>query len=616
MLGIWALAALACILGLAARPPLDYAGKTEQVLSLVRVVATTGLAITLLLGPGLLWRAGSGRFQGLAFLPLPGLALLIATGTLAWALAGVLEPRVTCFAVFAPLLGLLLGAMLAGGPENLLDPEEQRTLLVVGCVLGFAIARALWSLGPEGELYGGTISRTLEVGDRSDSRIQFILSQLVAHGKGPYSPFATQFFAPYDFSSRGPLPGLGSAPVVLLAGGHPPAGFPEEPWTPFDPGGFMAYRLAMMTFACTAFLSLWDLTRRLGGARAARLALLLAATTPFLVQEVWFTWPKLLGASLVLMGAICIVERKSLRSGLLVGVGYLMHPGALLALSGIGLLALWPLKGADWRRPQLKAAVLVILGAAVSVIAWRLVNGSHYSQSGFIEYAREAGVLAHPTPLQWLEFRAVSLGNTFVPMLLPVFFASAVPINVVGGMSPFSIHFFFQYWDGLPFGAGILFFPVLLVALWRAWRLWKWPVFAAVIAPFLAFTVYWGASRTGMLREGLQAWVLVLLAVAALQQRHAGFPWLRSKPVRAILALRSVELVVIAVGPALATGQGLIASAFPLTDIVALVAMIGFSGSLGALIWSTTLAQSDEATTDARPAIAAALPTAPGSRPG
>jgi hypothetical protein len=33
----------------------------------------------------------------------------------------------------------------------------------------------------------------------------------------------------------------------------------------------MAYRIAMMTFACTAFLSLWALTRRRGGEAAARL---------------------------------------------------------------------------------------------------------------------------------------------------------------------------------------------------------------------------------------------------------------------------------------------------------------------------------------------------------
>jgi hypothetical protein len=104
----------------------------------------------------------------------------------------------------------------------------------------------------------------------------------------------------------------------------------------------------------------------------------------------------------------------------------------------------------------------------------------------------------------------------------------------------------------------------------------------------VTFAVFWGDSLTGMLREGLQAWVLVLFVVVALQQAHAGFSWLRSKPIRAILALRPVELLLIAVGPALATGQGLVGSGFTLNDVVALAAMLGFATGLAALVWSAT----------------------------
>jgi hypothetical protein len=96
----------------------------------------------------------------------------------------------------------------------------------------------------------------------------------------------------------------------------------------------------MMAFACTVFLSLWTLTRRLAGTPAAYLALLLAATTPFLVHEVWFTWPKLLAASFVLLAAACIIERRPVAGGLLAGIGYLAHPMALLSYPALGLLAL------------------------------------------------------------------------------------------------------------------------------------------------------------------------------------------------------------------------------------------------------------------------------------
>lgn len=587
MLALLALAVLGCALGLSA-PPAAPHGAAEQALDLLRVLSTAALVVALLLGPGIAWRALDPRRAGvgLAFLPLPGLGLLIATGGLAWALAGPLDPRLSCLAVLAPALGLLLGGLLAAGPDDLLDPDERRCLIVAGAALGLAIARALWSAGPEGELYGGTISRTLAVGDRSDSRISFILPQLVANDAGPYGSLATGFFAPYDFSSRGPLPGLASTPIALLAGGKPPATLPEQPWAPFDPQGFMAYRIAMMALACTAFVSLWDLVRRLAGEGAARLGLLLAATTPFLLHEVWFTWPKLLAASLVLLAGICVIEARPLRAGLLVGVGYLMHPVALLSLPVLALLALWPLRQRAWLRPRLGRLALLALGVGAFLVGWRVLNGDHYSQGDFVEYLTQAGADQGPGPAAWLEFRLKSLANTLVPLLLPLASADNGAINVVGGSSPASIHFFFQYWNTLPFGLAIVFFPLLLASLWRAARLWPWAFAVAVVVPLASFAIYWGASSTGMMREGLQAWALTLLAVVACQQAAAGFPWLRSRPIRALLALRAVAVLALALGPALATGATLLSGDHALTDAVAVASMLALGGYLGAAVWS------------------------------
>jgi hypothetical protein len=613
MLALWALAALACVLCLVAPVPTEIHGDRAQLLDLIRVAATASLAVTLVFGPGIVWRAGSNRRVGLGFLPLPGLALLALTGGIAWALAGSVEPRLVFFAVFAPVLGLLLGALLGAGSEDMLEPDEQRTLLVVGCALGLAIGRALWSAGPEGELYRGTIARTLEVGDRSDARISYNVVQLVAHGTAPFSARGNYYFNPYNFSSRGPLAGLASAPIVLLGGGKPPVPHPAARWQPFDPQGYMAYRLAMMTFASTAFVALWDLTRRLGGAQAARVALLLAATTPFLVHEVWFTWPKMLAATFVLLAGTCVLSRRPWSAGLLVGIGYLVHPSALLGLSALALIALWPISGADWRRPQLKQLGPLLLGAAVCLLAWRLVNGPHYIQSGFLDYFRSAGFDLSPSPIEWLAQRGESVANTFVPLVLPLGFPNDPSINVVGGTSPAAIHFFFQYWNGLPFGIAIVFFPLLLVSLWRAFRLWPWPVFAVVIAPAVAFAIYWGSFHSGMLREGLQAWVLALFAVVAIQQREAGFPWFGSRAIKAILTLRVVEVMLVAVGPTLATGQVLIGGSFTVSDVAALAAMVGFSVVLGALVWSTSPVPPARNATNAKPAKLAAATRAASS---
>lgn len=590
MLGLWSLAVFACVLGLIARPTEAQESLGQQLLDVVRIVSTTALSLVLVLGPGIVLRDLSGRRNvPLGFLPLPGIALLIAIGSCAWLLAGTFGSAKACFVCAAPLLALLFLGLMKASPKGMLEPGERSAMLIVGCLLGLAIARAFWFFGPEGELFAGMVSRTLEVGGRSDSRIPFHVAQLVAHGTHPYSALGTSYFAPYNFSSRGPLAGIASAPIVLLAGGRPPAEIPEAAWKPFDPSGFMAFRLAMTTLSCTALLSLWTLVRTVSTERAARFAVLLAATTPFLLHEAWFTWPKPLTASFVLLATVCLLGNRAAAAGVLVGVAYLMHPSALLAVPALSLLALWPLRGRDWRRPRIGYLLGLLLPVAAAVLFWKVVNGPHYIQDSFYSYLTEAGPGVHAAPWAdpgtWIVHRLKSLELTVVPMTLALTQAGNPSINVFGGSSPFVIHFFFQYWNTLPFGVGIAFFPLLLVSLWRAWQRWRWPVLLAVVLPFVIFLVYWGSYTSGLLPEGLQTWVLMVLAVVAVQQAAAGFPWLRSRLARAILSLRALELLVVAVAPTWATHGELISAQYPLTDSLALIGCLAFCGGLAALVW-------------------------------
>ncbi len=627
MLALCGLALLSCILGLAVPPSAgSHEGATQQILDVGRVLSTAALAVVLILGPGVVWRAGRRRpHLSLGFLPLPGFGLLVGTGAVAWAFADNVSPRGVCLVLLLPLLGGIVAGVLRAGPDALLEAEERRALLVVGCVLGIAVARTLWSLGPSGELYAGTISRTLEVGDRSDSKISFRVVQMVAHGTSPYGALGANLMRPYTFSDRGPLSGVASAPIVLMGGGRPPLANARQPWAPFDAQGYVAYRLAMMTLAVTAFLSLWTIVRSLGGRRAARLALLLAATTPFLVHEVWFTWPKLLAASFVLLAALSLFEGRSLLAGLLVGAGYLVHPLALLSLPALLLLALWPLAGARLRRPHIRSGLLLMAGVAVWLAAWRVVNGSHYTQGEFLRYFKQAGregSLGDGATLStWLSERLESLANTLVPLRLFAVSAHDPGVNAVDPScapfckptSPGVVHFFFQYWNTLPFGLAVVFLPLLLIALYRAARLWPWPVFAAVVVPFVAFTVYWGSASTGMLREGLHTWVLTLIAVVALEQGRQRFSWLRSVPISALLVLRSVEVALVAVVPTLATRHRLYDPRFPATDLLALLAILSLCGCLGLLLWRERRAGVDPAQplARARTSGSAAAPTEP-----
>lgn len=589
MLALFLLGLAGCLLGIADPPAAGIAGgHGEQLLDLVRLLTTTALVLGLLLAPGTALRVLSAREQpfGLAFLPLPGLILMAATGALAWLLGGEADPRAVCCAVLIPVLAASAAIIFALGDGAIFDREERRTLLTVGCVLGIAIGRALWYLGPVGELYSGTVSKTLEVGDRSDSRISFIITQLIAHHEGPYGNLGSYLFAPYNFSSRGPVPGLGAAPISLMTGAHPVAGLPENPWTPFDREGFVAYRVTMMAFACTAFISLWDLLRRIASYRVARFGLLLAATTPFLVHEVWFTWPKLLAASIILMALICVVERHFFVAGLLAGFGPMMHPVALVAVPVLALIALWPLRGAVLQRPRLTGLALLIAGLILIPLFWRVVNGSHYDQNQFLEYLKHAGFDYHPSAMAWIEYRLHSLADTVIPFFLPIADSHNISINEVGGVSPGVVHWFFQYWTTVPFGFGIAFFPMLLFGLYRALRRWPWPVAAVVVIPFAIFTIYWGSSTSGMMREGLQFWALCVIAVLACEQGAERFGWLRSRPARAVLVLRAVEVLAMALVPAIATRGEVVSKVYWPTDLVALAAMVGFAAILAWQIWS------------------------------
>jgi hypothetical protein len=595
LLAFWAAAAFACLLGLVHAPSTGVAPNTgREVGDLVRVVCTTALVITLLLGPGLLWRPLTERKIGLGFVPLPGFAILAVAGGLVWVLVGPLGQQAAAFLVLGPVLGLMLGALISV-EEDLLSSEERRTLLIVGLPLGIAIARSIWSYGPAGELYEATVSRTLNPEPRSDSRTSYLVAMLVANGQNPYHVTeGLNFFAPYNFSARGPLPGMMSAPLMLLTGCKPKLFSYEAPWMPFDAQGFTVYRIAMMTFSATAYLSVWQLVRRIAGAGAARFALVLAVSTPFLIDDLWFTWPKLLAASFVILGAVFMVERKPFRSGLLVGVGYLMHPSALTALFGIGPLTAWPLRKARLLRPQIRAVVYLALGVAVGVVAWRLVNIGHFQQEGFLEYVEQAYPHYHPTVWQWIQFRLATLGDTLVPFYLLAFHAHSASINVLEGVSPGVVHFFFQYWTGVPFGLGIFFFPLLLWSLYKALRRWPWPVTAAIVIPFVLFTIYWGASITGNLREGMQAWVLALIAVIALQQWASGFPWFRSILARLAITLRAVEVLAVAIGATLGTHSfNPIREHFAINDYAAFGTVVVLSLVLVGVVWRETRSDAD-----------------------
>jgi protein-S-isoprenylcysteine O-methyltransferase Ste14 len=73
--------------------------------------------------------------------------------------------------------------------------------------------------------------------------------------------------------------------------------------------------------------------------------------------------------------------------------------------------------------------------------------------------------------------------------------------------------------------------------------------------------------------------------VVAIEQLPERFSWLRRPAIRAVLALRAVEVLLVALLPTLATRHRLLQAPFRLTDAVAVVGTVSLSAGLGILVW-------------------------------
>lgn len=553
---------------------------------LLRVATTSLVAMSSLVCPGLALRVRWRRCAGLplGLVPLPGLALLLAVGGGCWATARHVDPHYTSgIAVFAALAACAAASWRAG---PLLERDERRVLMLAGLVFLFALGRSLWSQSPDGELFTATISRTLEVGDRPDSRISYHVATLVGHGLSPYGAVGAGLFEPYTFLDRGPLPGVASAAVMLAVGTTPAASLPDQSWSIYDAEGFMAYRIVMFLLALMVLPALYSLTRSLAGPARAHLAVVAAASTPFVVHEVYFTWPKLAATAFALMAAHAIVNRRFVAGGLLAGIGSLMHPLALLTVPTLGLLIVLVAGGRGFRAgprrisgAALRANASLGLGLATVVGAWRLINFGRPAPGDFVGYVLDADAHDASSLMDWLSSRATSVANTLIP-LYRLSDPGDPSINSIYAQSGNVVHFFFQYWTGLPFGVGIVFFLPLLVGIFRAGRETPWVVVSLVVLPFVGFAVYWGSYDSGLLREGLHPWVLTLIVIWALTwptppgRRRLGLA------IRSVLALRMVELLAWAVLPAWTSSRTLVMPERALADAVALAAMVGAAGAI------------------------------------
>jgi hypothetical protein len=486
---------------------------------LALVFLATAASVVFVFFPGLVLHS---RYRlPFVFLPVPGSILLAVLGVFSWKGPHGLSP-VLLSSLGLWIIGLFLTIFFFRVPfTDSLSATECRVLIVLVALACIGVAKATWHSGPPGELYGGTISRTLEIGSRSDSRVPYHVTQLVATRNTAFSNVAKSLFQPWSFSDRGPLAALAVSPIVLSAPTHVLSAIPDQPWTVYDSQGFAVYRIGMTVLACCSLASVFGLARIWLTEELALLAFLITVSSPFVVHEIYFTWPKLEAAALVLIAAYLIADKRYFFAGLSLGLGYLFHPSALVWLPALFALVIL----STGFRPVGRSfgrCLSLLVGCAVWLIIWRIVNRGHFTQTGFAGYVQQAGGLPSTIP-NWLWSRYDSLFNTLVPFHVFLFDRSHESVNSIYGRSPLPIVYFVQYWSTLPFGVGITFFPVFLHLLYKAWQnLRPWLLWCFIV-PLALFTIYWGATRTGMMREGLHAWFLGIVVFGVVA-------WIKAQP--------------------------------------------------------------------------------------
>jgi hypothetical protein len=555
----------------------------------LRIALTTCEVMCVLYAPGLLLRSrlpASSMWRSSAFVWIPGFLYLVASGLVAWGLAAWVDPQVVGVVFTVPIPVFVLVALHRRLPGVVFERGERTVAVLMLLLVVVGIGKATWSQGPTDELYGGSVSRSLEVGNRSDSRVPYHAVQLVANAAGPYSGLAKNLYAPWSFSDRSPMAGLATVDAVFTSGASPPTAKPEERWAPFDAQGFAAYRIAMMAFAATILFSIYGTLRARIAQRLALGAVALVALTPFVVHEVYFTWPKLLSASFAFAAFLLLYLRKPGLSGLVVGLAYLAHPAAIFVVPTLLLtwfvvlrreLAIASLSSSRrWLKAWLKDALLVVTGVAVVFLAWRFLNAGHLNNR-FVDYISEADGSTAKSLSSWTDSRLSSLGNTLVPFRLLIANFSNWSIDSPRHPDSF-VKAGFLYWATIPLGVGLLYFPLYVFNLWTFARRKAALFFALLGIPFVLFWLYWGDTITGMLREGLQFWFVSSLIVA-----FFACVWLSDQRVvlglRWLATARGLSVLVMLWLPTLASSGLFGDQRYELNDVISLILMAG--GTLG-----------------------------------
>jgi len=337
-------------------------------------------------------------------------------------------------------------------------------------------------------------------------------------------PVVNDYYDFWDFADRTPLAGMATAGVLSAVGVELPRTpiwkLPARELRPrvIDDHGYWLAHLVLVLLNALVIVGIGRLAFSIWGPRAALLAGLLAAANPFVFTHVFFTWPKMLAAGLVLLHYTYVRERRHpVLIGATAALAYLAHP--LAAIFVVPSLVV-----ASVRNPRRAPATVGVIVA--TVLPWQVWTTLYAHTSRMITYPlgytmRDPNDLGGELRTAWRQFRNLGIGHaltvrvedivdTVWPFGMSRNFLSLPGRSLTGAEAWFTVH-------DRTLGGMALFvlLPVVLLGFVRWHRQARWEWAWMFVAPLVLAVLFWGIDPQGLGAAMLQPTGGLLVVVAA-----------------------------------------------------------------------------------------------------
>lgn len=488
-------------------------------------------------------------YRKIYLIPTAGILFFILFGIFNWFIQ--LEPVINeinplkfffiLFLVYIYLSGIQLKICTR------LNKSHLKLILIFIFISLIAISRSFISLDLPGVLFKDTISKTLEVGNRSDSRISYHVAQLITLKIPLNTPETDTNFLPYKFNSRGPFVGIISAIFIQLQNHILEIGQPQEIWRPFDSRGFSTYRITAIILAALSIFYIFSFLKKFVSDKLNFVIIFILCSSPFFIHELYFTWPKIISTSFVILSFELVLANSFLLSGIVLSLSYLFHPMSILSFP---IFFFWiPIQLSNYNVKNIleylknlfkKNTILKFLefsfGLVIIFLIWLYINNGKLAQSSFLNYFFESdGVPVNL--MNWLKGRTNSTLNSFIPFFGVFFDKYNRSTNSIFDFSSDVVRVNFMYWCNFTAGIGLVNFFIFL----RFLKIKNYIFTVFILLPTIFLLIYWGNSTSGILRESGHVIFLSLYIALGLSLKEQNIKTLNF--ILLILILRMIELV-------------------------------------------------------------------------